>query len=85
MTELKSVDEVYLLSGRTMKAEVDGNLVSIKIGSAHEGMAPFDVEKEPSVFIAALKKFGAANPGFEPKCLILQLKDMVVYLYKRVL
>ena len=84
MSDLKGFEE-YLISGRTMKAEVDGDLVAIKIGDAHEGMAPFEFEKEPSVYMAAMKKFEEKNPGFAAVTLMLQLKDTVIYRYKRVL
>ena len=68
MSDLKGFEE-YLISGRTMKAEVDGDLVAIKIGDAHEGM----------------KKFEEKNPGFAAVTLMLQLKDTVIYRYKRIL
>jgi hypothetical protein len=84
MADLKGFEE-YLISGRTMKAEVDGDLVAIKIGDTHEGMAPFEFEKEPSVFMAAIKRFEEKNPGFAAVTLMLQLKDLVVYRYKRIL
>ena len=83
MTELKSF-ETYLISGRNMKVEVNGNLVTIKITDAHEGMDPFDFEKEPSVFDAAIKKIEEENPDFEPVCMMLQLKDTVKYRFKRI-
>ena len=85
MSNFVGLKEEYLISGRTMKAEVDGNYVTIKIGSQHKDMAPFEFEKEPSVFMAALKKFEEVNPGCAPDCLLLQLKDTVIYRYKRIL
>lgn len=84
MDELKGFEE-YLIAGRTIKVEVEGSLVTIKIGDQHKGMVPFDFEKEPSVFIAAIKCVEEKNPGFAPVCLMLQLKDTVIYRYKRVL
>ena len=46
MTELKSF-ETYLISGRNLKVEVNGNLVTIKITDAHEGMDSFDLQENP--------------------------------------
>jgi hypothetical protein len=84
MAELKGF-EAHLITGRGVKVEVDDDLVTIKIISEHEGMVPFDFQKEPSFFDEAIKKMKEVNPDFKPACLMLQLKDMVKYRYERIL
>ena len=84
MAELKGF-EAYLTLGRGMKVEIDDDIVTIKITDEHEGMVPFEFEKEPVVFDEAIKKMKEVNPGFKPACLMLQLSNTVKYRYERIL
>jgi hypothetical protein len=59
----------------------------IKIGFSNDqkGMSPVDISKHPDLIINALSEIKIKYPDYEPKCLLYQAPDWVMYHFKRIL
>ena len=84
-TKIESL-KINVGCGRSATVTIKENrYVTIAFSNDNEGMSPINLSEHPELITNAFSEIMKEYHDYEPKCLLYQANNWVIYLFKRIL